>query len=273
MTTKSTEGPLVAAERRRRALPPRLITPEQMTERVDPDTQVALAGGMGMHLPCEAARQLVARGEPVRVMTSAAGIATDIMLRGGVVAELQFAFVSLDELGLSPAFRQRVAEGSVALVEMESAVMLAGLRAAMSGLPWMPHPDLGNSIRTLTPSLFEDADPGPGLRAVRAIRPDVAYLQAAYCDSAGNLYYRDTSIMDFMFAAASTYVVATVEEQRPDDEVVPTEAKVPGYLVDDLVVGRGLGAPGAVPGYYASDHETIRREALAPRGAAGKEAV
>lgn len=250
-------------EKRRRALPPPLITPAQMTDRVEPGSQVAFAGGMGMHLPCEAARQLVARGEPLRVMTSSAGVAIEILLRADVVRELQFAFCSLDDLGLSPAFRRRVAEGAIELVEMDSPVMLAGLRAAMFGMPWLPQPDLGNSIRTLTPSLFADVRPMPGHVAVKPIQPDIAYLQAAYADDAGNLYYQDTSIIDFMFAAVSGHVVATVEEVRPAGSVDPAEAKVPAYLVDEIVVGAGLGAPGAVPGYYPSNDELIRRDAAA----------
>lgn len=257
--------------RRLRALPPRLIEPDEMTAAVKPDSMVAMAGGMGMHLPCEAARRLVARAEPTRVMTSAAGYAIDLMLRGGIVSELQFAFCSLDDLGLSPAFRRLVAAGELPLVEMDSPVMLAGLRAGMCGLPWMPLPDLGNSTRTLTPSLFDlEAFATPGLVAVRAIVPDVAYLQGAYCDSAGNIYYRATSIADFMFAAAARHVVATVEEIRQDSDVVRSEARVPAYLVDEIVVGAGLGAPGAVPGFYDSDRERILDEAVRPsRGRGG----
>jgi glutaconate CoA-transferase, subunit A len=255
----------VTSSRRLRARPPRLIGPDEMTAGVGPDDQVAFAGGMGMHLPCEAARRLVERGTPTRIMTSAAGYAIDLLIRGGVVGELQFAFCSLDELGLSPAFRRAVDQGAFPLIEMDSPIMLAGLRAGICGLPWIPLPDLGNSTPSLTPGLLAaDAVPPPGTLAVRAIQPDVAYLQAAYCDSAGNLYYRDTSILDFMFAAASRRVVVTVEEQRADAAVVPSEVCIPAFLVDEIVIGPGLGAPGAVPGYYAADHAAIRADSLSP---------
>jgi glutaconate CoA-transferase, subunit A len=255
----------VKQARRLRARPPRVIPAEAMAAGIEPDSQVAFAGGMGMHLPCEAARQLVKRGLRARVMTSAAGYAVDLLIRGGVVQELQFAFCSLDELGLSPAFRRAVDRQEFPLAEMDSPVMLAGLRAGMCGLAWMPLPNLGNSIPQLTPGLFEtEAETPPGTVAVRAIAPDVAYLQAAYCDSAGNIYYRDTAIMDFMFAAASRRVVVTVEEMRPDSDVIPGEARIPAFLVDEIVIGEGLGHPGAVPGYYQADHAVIRAESIAP---------
>jgi len=251
---------LAGQVRRRRAIPPRLIEPDQMTAGLRPESQVAIGGGMGMQLPCEAARQLVARGVPTRIVTSAAGYAIDLLVHAGVVSELQFAFCSLDQFGLAPAFRAAVERGELKLIEMDSPVMLAGLRAGACGLPWIPLTDMGNSIAELTPSLFVDGVlHEPGLRAVRSITPDVAYLQASYADSAGNIYYRDTPIVDFLFAAASSRVVVSVEEIRADADVDPAEARIQAFFVDEIVVGRGLGKPGAMTGYYDADGETIAR--------------
>lgn len=203
----------------------------------------------------------------MRLLTNASGFAVDLLISHGVVSELHFAYVSLDADGLAPAFRRACEQGGLPLVELDSPVILAALRAGACGLPWIPLTYNGNDIRDLSPNYFADVDLGsPGLVAVRAVNPDVVFLHAAYADSAGNLYYRDSPIADYMFATAARHVIATVEEIRPDEAVVPAEGRIPAFLVDGILEGPGLARPGAVPGYYDTDHDAVRSYVAGVRG-------
>jgi acyl CoA:acetate/3-ketoacid CoA transferase alpha subunit len=236
---------------------------------VAPGALIAFGGGLDIHLPCEAARRLVARADDIRLLANSSGYPVDLLIQHSLVSELHFAFCSLGDLGLAPAFRAAVEAGRLNLVEVDSPVLIAALRAASCGLPWMPMLYNGNDVRKMSPSYFVDLPVDqPGLVAVRAVTPDVLFLQAAYCDSAGNIYYRDTLVADYLLATASDHVVVCVEEIRDDKDVDPREAKIPAFLVDSIVVGERLGWPAAVPGYYESDREYLKtyiREAKASK--------
>jgi glutaconate CoA-transferase subunit A len=138
------------------------------------------------------------------------------------------------DLGLAPAYRRAAEEGSIEVAESCCATVLAQLRAAEMGVPFLPVRGVrGSDIATLHPEYAEITCPftGETLVAVPALRPDVALLHAPAGDRYGNLHLEQPYVLDERFASASAMVVATVDELVSTEEVTAAGVTIPGHLV------------------------------------------
>ena len=123
---------------------------------------------------------------------------------------------------------------SVEVAESCCATILAQLRAAEMGLPFLPVRGVrGSDIGRLHPEYAEVTCPftGETLVAVPALRPDAALLHAPAGDRYGNLHLEQPYVLDERFAAASAMVVATVDELVSTDDVVAFRTTVSPPLV------------------------------------------
>lgn len=251
-------GTALGAQRRAgRGGPPGLTTIGDAVGSIGRADLVAFGGGMNHHSPAAVARELVRAGRPVRLFAPYSGWAVDLLIGHRLVCELHFMFASLESCGLAPSFRAAAQAGELELCELDGPVVMGALRAGACDLPWMPIRRTGNDVLDLTPGYRADVDLPDDLVAVRAVHPDIAFLQAGYCDPYGNLYYCGTARVDFLLAGCSARVVAVVEEIREPEHTAPGEARIPSYLVDAIAVAPGAGWPGAVAGYYPADHAAI----------------
>ena len=92
------------------------------------------------------------------------------------------------------------------MAESCCATILAQLRAAEMGLPFLPVRGVrGSDIVRLHPEYAEITCPftGETLVAVPALRPDVALLHAPAGDRYGNLHLEQPYVLDERFASAS----------------------------------------------------------------------
>src|SRR5262249_8591151 len=153
----------------------------------------------------------------------------------GAVRRLEQSYVgSEQDLGLAPAYRRAAEQGSIEVAESCCATILAQLRAAEMGLPFLPVRGVrGSDIARLHPEYAEITCPFTGERlvAVPALRPDVALLPAPAADRYGNLHLQQPYVLDERFACAARTVIATADEISSPDEIAAAGITIPGHLV------------------------------------------
>jgi glutaconate CoA-transferase subunit A len=230
---------------------------------ISDDATVALGGGLSARLPMAMVRELVRQGQRgLHLVGSAHGIDVDLLVAVGAVRRCEESYVGFEQdLGLAPAYRRAAEEGTIEIAESCCATILAQLRAAEMGLPFLPVRGVrGSDIGRLHPEYAEITCPftGEQLVAVPALRPAVALLHAPAGDRYGNLHLEQPYVLDERFAAASQLVIATVDELVGTDEVVAAGVTIPGHLVAAVVEAPFGAHPTSCYPRYAYDRDHLR---------------
>jgi glutaconate CoA-transferase subunit A len=224
---------------------------------------VALGGGLSARLPMAMVRELVRQDRRgLHLVGSAHSIDVDMLVGAGAVGRLEESYVGFEQdLGLAPAYRRAAEEGTIEVAESCCGTILAQLRAAEMGLPFLPVRGVrGSGIAGLHPEYSEITCPftGETLVAVPALRPDVALLHAPSGDRYGNLHLEQPYVLDERFAAASRAVVATVDELVSSDEVIASRVTIPGHLVTAVAEVPFGAHPSSCYPRYAYDRSHLR---------------
>jgi glutaconate CoA-transferase, subunit A len=235
--------------------PDKLVPLPEAAGRVADGALVALGGGLSARLPMALVRELVRQGRRgLHVLGSAHGIDVDLLVAAGALAVCEESYVGYEQdLGLAPAFRRAAELGQIEVRETCCATVLAQLRAAEMGLPFLPVRGVkGTDVGRLHPEYAEVTCPFTGERlvAVPAVRPDVALLHAPLGDRRGNLHLEQPYVLDERFAGASAMVVATVDRLASTMEVAEAGVTIPGHLVAAVAeVPFGAHPSSCYPGY------------------------
>ena len=227
------------------------------------DAIVALGGGLSARLPMALVRELIRQGRRgLHLVGSAHGIDVDMLVAVGAVRRCEESYVGFEQdLGLAPAYRRAAEEGSIEVAESCCVSMLAQLRAAEMGLPFLPVRGVrGSDIAALHPEYATITCPFTGemLIAVPALRPDVALMHAPFGDRYGNLHLEQPYVLDERFASASRVVIATVDELVSTEEVVASGVTIPAHLVTAVVLAPFGAHPTSCYPRYAYDHGHLR---------------
>lgn len=240
----------------------------QAAATVSDGALVALGGGLSARLPMALVRELVRQGRRgLHVVGSAHGIDVDLLVAAGAIAVCEESYVGFEQdFGLAPQFRRAAEAGEIEVRESCCATILAQLRAAELGLPFLPVRGVkGSDIRRLHPEYAEVTCPFTGevLVAAPPLRPDTALIHAPLGDRRGNVHLEQPYVLDERFAAASRGVVATVDRIGSTEEVVAAGVTIPGHLVQAITeVPYGAHPSSCYPGYaYDRPHlaEYVRR--------------
>ena len=244
---------------------------------VPDDAMVALGGGLSARLPMALVRELIRQGRRgLHLVGSAHSIDVDLLVATGAVRRCEESYVGFEQdLGLAPAYRRAAETGAIEVAESCCATILAQLRAAEMGLPFLPVRGVrGSDIRRLHPEYAEITCPftGETLVAVPALRPDVALLHAPIGDRYGNLHLEQPYVLDERFAAASRAVIATVDEIVSTDEVTAAGVIIPAHTVAALAEVPFGAHPASCYPRYAYDRAHLREyTTAAAAGPAGVE--
>ncbi|MCX7933024.1 MAG: CoA synthetase [Rhodovarius sp.] len=188
------------------------------------------------------ARNLRLVGVPV------SGLATDILIGAGCVAELETSAVSLGEAGFAPRFTAALREGRIRLRDATCPAIHTRLQAAEKGVPFLPlRGILGSDVLAHRPDWKVIRNPfGPEddeIVLLPALSPDIAVFHAVMADAVGNVW------------VGRRRECATIAHAARES-LVTVERIVPGNLLEDERL-----APGAIHATY------ITAIAVAPRGA------
>ena len=223
-------------------------------------------------VPMEVVRALVRRrARALRLLgVPVLGLAADLLIGAGCVAEVDTSAVSLGEAGEAPRFRAAVEEGRLRVRDSTCPMVHTALQAAEKGVPFMPlRGVIGSELvarredwRVIANPFAEGDDP---ILVARAIVPDVALFHARWADAEGNVWVGRRRELATM-AHASARALVSVEERHPGN-LLADELLAPGtiasvYVAAVAVVPRGAW-PLGLPGCYGCDDAHIAHYARA----------
>jgi glutaconate CoA-transferase subunit A len=226
-----------------------------------PDGAVLALGGNTLHrAPCAAVHEIVRQGTRGLVVVKTAGAYdVDLLCAAGSAAAVAAGFVGYETpFGMAPAYRRTVESGAVQAREHVCASVIAGLRAAIQGVPFMPIAGMTGSDLPAARGFRSVADPyGDGeVVAIPAIVPDVAIIHAQEADAEGNARIVGTRFEDPLMAQAARRVIVTAE--RIVDRIDPDLVTIPGLFVDAVVPAPGGALPCSCAGEYGYDDGWLR---------------
>ncbi|WP_198371430.1 CoA transferase subunit A [Roseomonas rosulenta] len=217
------------------------------------------------------ARGLRLLGVPV------SGFATDILIGGGCVAEVETSAVSLGEAGFAPRFSAALKEGRITVRDATCPAIHTMLQAAEKGVPFMPLRGLiGSDILAnrpdwkVVPNPFaeEGADP---IVLLPAKQPDFAIFHAALADAQGNVWLgrrRECATIAHASRAALVTVERVVEGSFLEDERLAAGA-ISATYIDAVAVAQRGAHPVALLDEYGFDADYVADYARAARTADG----
>lgn len=179
------------------------------------------------------------------------------------MARLDAAYiVGLEARGLSPQARRVMQSGEVDVCEWSNFALAARLRAAASGLPFVPIRTMAgtdtfarSAARTVTCPYT-----GRETAVVPALYPDVALIHVHESDAFGNARIDGISVADLDLARAAKRVILTAERLVPTDAIrsAPERTVIPSLCVDAVCEVPYGSYPGNMPGCYFSDEAHLR---------------
>jgi glutaconate CoA-transferase subunit A len=192
------------------------------------------------------------------------GMAADLLIGAGCVAEVETSAVSLGEAGLAPRFTEAAEKGEIKVRNATCPAVHTALQAAEKGVPYMPIGGiLGSDLMKERTDWRAEGD----VVLVPALRPDVAIFHARWADDAGNVWVgRRRELATVAHAARSTFV--TYEEHKAGD-MLEDEVLAPGVISSIYVSGAAHAPRGAwpfgVPGVYGIDDAHVLAYARAAK--------
>jgi glutaconate CoA-transferase, subunit B len=232
------------------------------------DGSIVAVGGLSYFgAPMALVRELIRQGVRDLTLITAAvtSIQADLLIAAGAVRKIISPYVSLEELGLAPAFRKAVEAGTLEVVECGEAFLGYGLKAAASGAPFYVLPKrIAISDCAQNNSLYKTCrDPfsGEDVLCVPALRPDVALLHVPATDHWANLQRSPMPFMDSLLGRAAKRIIASADDLIDSNPSASSSQAVglPGFLVQSVVPLRGAARPTASAGVYGVDRKEIKR--------------
>jgi len=217
-----------------------------------PDGALVTFGGFDLNrAPMALARELIRQGRRgLRLVSPPNPLPLDLLVGAGAVARAEFGYLGFQyEHGfvVAPNVRRAIERGALMWRERDVFEIVQGLRAAATGVPFLPIPGgEGSDYAALdTPLLVPLGPDGATVAVTPALRPDFALLHAQEADGDGNLLITD-HYADDLVARASRHVIVTAE--RIVERVV--QPTVSGVQVDAIVEAPGGAFPTACHGHY-----------------------
>jgi len=216
-----------------------------------PNGALVTFGGFDLNrAPMALARAILRqRRTGLRLVSPPNPLPLDLLVGGGAAASIEFGYLGFQyERGfvVAPNVRRAVERGTIAWRERDVFEIVQGMRAAATGVPFLPIPGgEGSDYATQDPPLQASLEPGQQHAVARALRPDVALLHAQEADRDGNLLITDP-YADELLSRAARLVIATAER------IVGRVARptIPGVRVHAVVEAPGGAFPTSCHGHY-----------------------
>lgn len=199
-------------------------TLDELAAHVKDGDLLAVGGGLSSREPMALLRALIRAGpRNLQVVGSAHGIDIDLLCAAGLVGKSLESYVGFEQdFGMAPNYRRACESGAVAVADTCCYTVVQQLRAAASGVPFLPVRSMrGTGFPGLHPEYLPLKCPftGDELLLVPALAPDVALIHAQYGDAHGNLRIEGPPVADLLASRASKKVVATVEKIVSNEEL------------------------------------------------------
>lgn len=199
------------------------MTIDDIIARIPNAGTVAIGGSSISRKPMALVRAL-ARSDrrDLRLIVDVGGPDVDLLLGTGRVADVIYAFVGFEVLGLAPHFRRARQSRSVKFQEWTEYTVMAGLDATVKRVPFMPtHATLGTDVLRVNTAFKEIRDPfgDDSLVAIPALTPDVALIHVNYADRQGNGVILGDGHVDVLCAKAAKETFMSCERILSSEEL------------------------------------------------------
>lgn len=249
-----------------------LSDPEAIAAQIPDGAVVALPPDYSL-VAMEAVRALIRRkARNLRLLgVPILGLAADLLIGAGCVAEVETSAVSLGEAGLAPRFTEAAEKGEIKLKDATCPAIHSALQATEKGVPFMPLKGiLGSDLLKFRNDWREIENPlkkEEQILLIPAMQPDVALFHARWADEVGNIWVGRRRELATV-AHASRLVFVTFEEKKPGD-MLEDEVLAPGVISSIYVSGVAHAPRGAWPlgvaGVYGADDTHVSRYAKAAK--------
>lgn len=246
----------------------KVISIEAAAQLVQPGARIAFGGGGGMmRRPMEFCRELIRqRARELHVFQFLAGLETDLLIGARAVASTNAAYLGLLEYGPAPNFSRIVPEGSFKVNEYSEFLLIAVLRAADMGLPFLPWKTPWKSdltanlgIKTVS-SPYDDGE----YLAVPACHLDFAVIHAHRVDADGYVHAPAAPDLiydfDYLIGRVAKTTIVCAEEIVPVTD--PARVALIGPEVAHVVHTPRGAWPTGVYSAYEPDIEHLSGEYL-----------
>jgi len=256
---------------RSRALTNKVMSVKEAVSRFCHDGDYVASGGFGANrIPTAALHEILRQRR--RNLGFAGHTSThdfQIVAAGNMdgeklLAKVDIAYIiGLEARGLSPHARRVMESGEVEVCEWTNFALACRLRAAASGVPFIPARNMLGSDTFVRSAAKEIECPFTGrkLVALPALYPDVSFIHVHESDCYGNCRIRGITIADLDLARASKKLVITTERIVSNDEIrnAPNLTVIPSFCVDAVCEVPYGSYPGNMPGEYFSDEEHLSK--------------
>ncbi len=216
-----------------------VMTPDEVAAQLRSGMTIGIGGWGSRRKPMALVRAILRSGLRDLTVVSYGGPDVGLLLAGGHVRKLVYAFVSLDSIPLEPHFRAARQQGSVEFTELDEQMFHWGLLAAAHRLPFRPlRGGLGSDVPRVNPDLRTVRSPYPDgeeLIAVPALRLDAALIHLNRCDDRGNgQYLGPDPYFDDLYCLAADRAYVSCEQ------IVPTASLLESGPPQSLLVNRAM---------------------------------
>jgi glutaconate CoA-transferase subunit A len=229
-----------------------------------PDGARVALGGNTLHRgPGAAVHEIVRQGiQGLEIVKTAGAYDVDLLGSAGSVAAVSAGFVGYETpFGMAPAYRRAVESGAVEAREHACATVIAGLRAAIQGVPFMPVAGLHGSDLPAARGFQSLVDPysGANVYVVPRLMPDVALIHVQEADAAGNGRIYGSRFEDVLMVQAARRVILTAERIVDGTAFAdaPETVAISSFLVHAVVEAQGGAWPFSCTPDYEYDAEYL----------------
>lgn len=223
----------------------KLTTLDRALSPIVSGSTVMIGGSLLRRQPNAAVRQLIRnKVRDLTVLSWAGTTAVDLLAAAEAIRRWEGIYVGLFNYGLAPNFRRAVESGRIEVRDFSETAMVARLRAAAQGMPFLPIRTLfGSDLAKVNPEQIRTFDcpfTGEKLQAIAAAEPEFTIIHGYAGDKYGNVQWpvvRDTDDMDQPMAAGAKRLIVTVEKIVSHDEIKkqPSLTYIPGQWVEAIV--------------------------------------
>lgn len=193
------------------------------------DGDIVGLGGNTMHRPPAAfARRLAAAGRrDLELVKTAGAYDIDLLCASGSVTAVHAGYIGFESMGLAPRYRKGVQAGQIRAAEHACYSVIAGMRAAAYGVPFLPIAGFDGSDVPGARGWQRIVDPygsGQEVVLVPRLQLDVAVLHVHECDEEGNARIYGPVFEDVLMSRAAKWLILTAERIVPRLSEHPVEA-------------------------------------------------
>lgn len=231
-----------------------------------PDGSILALGGNTLHRgPGAAVHELVRQEKRnLELVKTAGAYDIDLLCAAGCARAVSAGFIGYETpFGMAQAYRTAVEQGRVQAKEHACATVIAGLRAAIQGVPFMPVAGLQGSSLPAARGFASMHDPygETEVYVIPALVPDVALIHVQEADVEGNGRIIGTRFEDVLMAQAARRVILTAERIVDGESFIatPETVAIPGFIVDAVVEAPRGAWPFSCTPEYSYDADYLER--------------